>query len=376
MSNASENPGSPDDAIKKHIYEAEASLGESLAKKHAVYLDTKYWILLRNADKHPGRQATSSTELLRLLRKGVADGTLFVPVSEAVVLELLKQDDLSSRLATAALIDELSRGVTLMQEERRIATEIAYFVLSVLKRPPRFALQNMIWHRLGYALGLMYPRARSTETDVAIQKTFFDLMWTITLKDLILISPPLEPDPQEWENQEDAARLLNEENCTHANDLKSFEKTYGIEVNGLADLYGSIGIDTIENIARMDGITPEYSATDRRLKDINIFKSLLHFALKKDRAQARRTLRTIHIYASLWASMRWDRKRKVRGNDLDDFGHATAALGYCSAFFTERSLRSMVTARHIKLDELYQCHVVADVDDAVDYTSQLMAESR
>ena len=48
----------------------------------------------------------------------------------------------------------------------------------------------------------------------------------------------------------------------------------------------------------------------------------------------------------------------------------------CSAFFTERSLRSMVTAKHIKLDELYQCHVVADVDDAVEYTSQLMAEGR
>ena len=364
----------PAGAITKHIYEAEASLGASLARKHPVYLDTKYWILLRDADRHTGRQAASSTELLRLLRKGAADGILFVPVSEAVVLELLKQDDLSSRLATAALIDELSRGVTVMQEERRIATEIAYFVLSALKRPPRLALQHMIWHRLGYALGLMYPRARSTETDVSIQKTFFDLMWKITLKDLILICPPLEPDLEEWESQEKAARLLNEESSAHADDLKSFEKTYGIEVNGLADVYGSMGVDTIENLARLDGITPKYGATDMRLKDF--FKSVLHFALKKDRAQARMTLRTIHIYASLWASMRWDRERRVRGNDFDDFGHAAAALAYCSAFFTERSLRSMVTAQHIKLDKLYQCHVVADVDDAVEYTSQLMAESR
>ena len=373
MSNPSEHPGSSDDAIKNHIYEAEASLGESLAKKHAVYLDTKYWILLRNADRQSGRQAASSTELLRLLRKGAADGTLFVPVSEAVVLELLKQDDPSSRLATAALIDELSRGVTLMQEERRIAREIQYFALSALKRRPRFAFQNMIWHRVGYALGLVYPRAHSTETDVAIQKTFFDRMWTITLKKLIAIGPPHEPDLGGWENQREVARLLNEENCNHADDLKSFEKAYGIEVNGLADLYGSIGMDTIDNLARMDGITPEYGSTDRRLKNIDVFKNLLYFALKKDRAQARKTLRTIHIYASLWASTRWDKKRKVRGNDLDDFGHAAAALGYCKAFFTEKSLRSMVIAQHIKLDELYQCHVIADVDDAVDFTSKLMA---
>ena len=46
----------------------------------------------------------------------------------------------------------------------------------------------------------------------------------------------------------------------------------------------------------MDGITPEYGATDRRLKNIDVVKNLLYFALKKDRAQARKTLRTIHIY--------------------------------------------------------------------------------
>ena len=60
----------------------------------------------------------------------------------------------------------------------------------------------------------------------------------------------------------ESTRLLNEENCNHADDLKSFEKAYGIEVNGLADLYGSIGMDTIDNLARMDGITPEYGSTD------------------------------------------------------------------------------------------------------------------
>ena len=51
--------------------------------------------------------------------------------------------------------------------------------------------------------------------------------------------------------------------------------------------------------------------------------------------------------------------------------NATAALAYCDAFFTEKSLRTIVTQKHIALDRLYGCHVVASVDDAIAYTSGL-----
>ncbi|WP_461509508.1 hypothetical protein, partial [Rhodopirellula baltica] len=81
--------------------------------------------------------------------------------------------------------------------------------------------------------------------------------------------------------------------------------------------------------------------------------------------KARGELPSIHIYASLHASLRWNKGRKLRANDLYDFQHAIAALGYANLFLTEKPLQVMVTERHLALDKLYDCRVVSDVEDAV-----------
>ena len=100
----------------------------------------------------------------------------------------------------------------------------------------------------------------------------------------------------------------------------------------------------------------------------------LFFALTRDKA--RDVLRTLHIDASLHAAFRWDKKRKLRSNDLDDFTHAKAALAYCNAFFTERSLRSLITSKHLALDKLYDCHVAATEDEALACASRLVPPGR
>ena len=70
------------------------------------------------------------------------------------------------------------------------------------------------------------------------------------------------------------------------------------------------------------------------------------------------------------------RGREPRG-DLGDAAlllvgeehHAAAALVYCDAFFTERSLATMITQRHVALDLFYDCFVTDDPDQAVSWTS-------
>src|SRR6266436_4161094 len=75
-------------------------------------------------------------------------------------------------------------------------------------------------------------------------------------------------------------------------------------------------------------------------------------ALEGNVKDARRILRTLHIHASLHASVRWNKSRKLKPNDILDFHHAAAALAYCDAFFTERSVRNIATQHHIALDKL------------------------
>ena len=116
-------------------------------------------------------------------------------------------------------------------------------------------------------------------------------------------------------------------------------------------------------------VSGEPSPEQRRTIE-NPFKNLFATSLERDRS--RDTLRTMHIMASLHASLRWNKGRKFRGNDLFDFNHAAAALAYCDAFFTERSLRTMVTQEHIALDKLYGCHVATEIDEAIAYLRDLV----
>jgi hypothetical protein len=95
--------------------------------------------------------------------------------------------------------------------------------------------------------------------------------------------------------------------------------------------------------------------------------NLLVHGLKRPQSTKRvgEILRTIRIHAWLHAAIRWDKKRKLEGNDLLDFHHAPAALAYCDAFFTERPLQTLVTQSHVVLDKLYNCRVISSHEEAV-----------
>jgi hypothetical protein len=44
---------------------------------------------------------------------------------------------------------------------------------------------------------------------------------------------------------------------------------------------------------------------------------------------------------------------------------STANPAHCQAFFTERPLLATITARHVALDELFQCQVVSEIPNGI-----------
>jgi hypothetical protein len=82
-------------------------------------------------------------------------------------------------------------------------------------------------------------------------------------------------------------------------------------------------------------------------------------------------LPTMNVLATIHAAVRWNRRQRLKANDFLDFQHATAALGYCEAFLTERSLASLITASHTRLDQMYECKVMSSVEAAVEYLTTL-----
>jgi hypothetical protein len=345
-------------------------LGESLSAKKLIYLDTNYWITLHEAAEKAGADAIEF-RLLSALRTAVAAGLVLCPISANTFIELMKQTDARSRHAMASLIDELSQGVALMDEEERVGLEVSFFIQSKLPGQSLYPLDQLVWCKLGYVFGIQHPTNTAFEpaTETLVQKAFFDRMWSAPMSEIVAMVNAFEfPRAADFGV---IAEQLNQANQLHSADLNTWAEAYSDEVRGLIDLQGPAILKTVEFQAKKQRVAVPDEDENTRLQSVAPFKNAMVYALESDVKDARHIVRTLHIHASLHASVRWNKSRKLKPNDILDFHHAAAALGYCDAFFTERSLKNLVSQSHVALDKLYDCHVASSVNDALDYMATL-----
>ncbi len=95
----------PDKALDEYTKETRLDLGQEISQCKKVYLDTKYWLLLRNAVLRK-EENKEIIELLSLLRQGVQLKKLICPISEDIFVEIL-QSNPSTLKTTVSLVDEL-----------------------------------------------------------------------------------------------------------------------------------------------------------------------------------------------------------------------------------------------------------------------------
>ncbi len=353
----------PEVSLERHVKSRVVELGKSLEQRAPVYLDTKFWIILRDS-ANGTRTDALALDLLQRLRRLVGNGTIFCPISDSTFSEFIKRGDLSSRLAIARIVDELSLGVTFLDSRTRMRTEIEHFVQDFQndgrELPP---LHHLVWSKLAYVLGFVHPTETpfDAETELAIQKAFFDHMWGLPLETMMTtIGTASPPDGLHFDTSD-----LNRGVDEHAHELKSFQQAYEAEIRGSVELGAELAMDiTVELFREKTGETPPARGSAQWQKFWNQWANLL-FAALTQRPQARQQLRMLHIYASLHAAFRWDKARRFKSNDLYDFEHASAALAHCRAFFTESALHATIAARNIALDELFQCRVVSKIEDAI-----------
>ena len=355
----------PHISTDQHVKNRIVRLGRSLDGRAAIYLDTKFWIRLRDADM--GIPAMDGAgELLDLLRDLTKAGKVFCPISASVFVEVMKQSDGNTRLATARVIDELSLGVTLIAKERRAKTELAHFIHSfTLERDSLHPLHHLIWTKLAYALDFRYPSspALDAESDLAVQKAFVDLMWTIPLADAVTIMG--QGMPTELTDYGEVATRLNLMKVLHPRKGRSFVQTYATELEDQIGDLGDAVMDIVCDLAAESGRRTPLRGSPEWADMRKMWNGILFDALKK-KGRARQQLRSLHINTSLQAAFLWDEKRRFQSNDVYDLEHAVAALAHCQAFFTEHSLRATVTAKHVALDKLYGCAVISEVSEAMD----------
>lgn len=71
------------------------------------------------------------------------------------------------------------------------------------------------------------------------------------------------------------------------------------------------------------------------------------------------------------AALRWNKGTRFTSNHLFDFEHASAALSYCDAFFTEGFVANIANARHTQLTTLNGCRTTSSPQEAVEILNAL-----
>jgi len=355
--------------LDKYVRSKQLELSSTLATRKAIYLDIKFWIILRDVVKGL-RNAPAEIALISLLREGADKGRIFCPISDSTFGELLKKADVKSREVTADLIDDLSLGVTLIPYDLRAGTELAHFLHSAITPNEVLPLDQLVWSKLSYVMGFVHPRGTPFDpaAELTMQKMFLDHMWTLSMREIVdRIGDRALPNPERFDA---LAERLNKLNTEHAGELRSFAQAYENEVHGILDIFIEVAIDIVSQMVQAKHGGGHQLSPEQRKEEGRQLHSLLFAAFKKGRAED--ALPSLHIPASLHAAIRWNRQQRLKTNDFLDFEHATAALGYCDAFFTERPLRALATASHIALDRRYGCDVAASPEEAVTYLRTIL----
>lgn len=356
--------------IERHSRACQIDLGRRLADRKKVYLDTCFWIIAR--DVFLGvRNDTPAVDLLTHLRRGVTNGQLVCPISHSLFLELFKQPYMPERrIGTAKVIDELSLGVSIVPPPVVMGTEIHRFLLETKGDVELHPIQELIWTKVAYVLGDQYPSLPdlSQADELEIQEHFFDHLWDKSLAEIVEVIGGEAPLRNEFQ---ELSERTNRQNAAHKDELRSFAQTYDIELRGVVELAGDIAADVICELAQKEAGHDLFPTYDERASTVNMCRNILYHALKKPDTKS--ALRSIHIGASIHAGMRWDKKRQFKPNDYYDFEHATVALGYCDAFFTEKPLHYLVTRPQLDLENVNGCEVVSDIQNAADLVIQSLS---
>lgn len=314
-------------------------LGAAVASIQRIYLDQRFWLLLRDVSLDRCRDKAIS-DLLAFLKLSVSEGRSICPISESVFIELLKQSDDTTRLATAQLIDELSLGVTLIPFDERVRQELCNSFYEQAGVPDLIPVQELVWTKLAYVLGEVHPSKTPfpPEEELAIQKAFSDHMWSVPLADIVgrIGQPP--STGTDWDL---IAANLNAKSREHSSTLRSYAQTFRIEFEGGLSLFRN---EMIALLAELD--QRGYKNFGEKLAHLSQNKRFEAFAL---------LIPTLHINTACHAAVRWDQNRNLSGNDLFDFHHAQAALGYCDVFLAEKPLSDLLSQRHLGLTKNYKC---------------------
>jgi hypothetical protein len=196
----------------QYRWEVGCRLAKQMSKKTRILIDTCHWIKMRDSERAKA-VPKEYCEILRNLRWLVASQRYICPITPALFLELQTQSDMTTRLHTARLMEELSDNVVLPElaemeklELRRRAFESA------------FGTGNLnadwkVWTKAGFLLGELWPEPAAKDWLTPkqlwwVQKSYIDSIWNTPFTQIVSV---LDQAHSTAGLRTDFSRILNED---------------------------------------------------------------------------------------------------------------------------------------------------------------------
>jgi hypothetical protein len=355
----------------------EFALGLEISQKTRIFLDTRYWLLIRDHVRG-NRVDTQIGELLTLLRTLVHDDRAICPVAAPVLGELLKQTDSASLALTFELVDDLSASVAIQPELRRLEIELRSFLATkLLDGFPAPPLQDLVWTRpfwitVGVDLDLGYP----PDQQEAAEKAFIDLLWECPFSeyaqglhswnDSVPYKDLHDSFPEFTKNELNIQRSLHPQPPERRSFHTAFMEHLEVALYAHADEIESVIDDWYEGeneigLRIREGILPE---CEKPITEV------LRSAFRD--AQVGTALPYLRILPGILTAFEFDHSRKVKRNDLADMYNAASALPYCNIYLTEGSFQHLLTRKPLQYDSLYSTQVISNPAEALDVLMKLL----
>lgn len=346
--------------IDKYISEKSIDIHTAIAGRKIIYLDLKYWIILRDGIEQENN--TVARKIAHKILELYESGKCIFPVSEVVFWEILKQEDKTSLIKTFQLAERLSEGIAILSDKQRVKVEFACWYSTNAKTDNLPVLEKLVWSKLPLISGYFFYSSKVEELPNNLKGAFLDFVCQMPMSTLIDQAEYLIPF-----SGKDNVEEMNRSKEKYKHENKSRKAMFLSELWGVLDCFTDQFNEVVADIYQK---TTGFRPTEKELAntDKTAWQKLIYQAFKMEKITNQ--LPTFKIIPALAGAMRWNTSRKYTdGNDTIDIMHATIALPYCDYFFTEKELHTLITQD--KLDEIFQCITESKPECVLERLNQL-----
>lgn len=338
---------------EKHL-----ALQRVLQARTLIYLDTNHWVHLRNVVLNSPNELPGYREILGLLKGLVNQQRILCPVSYPLFLELMRQSDPVTRLATARLMDFYSSGVCILDASELNRMELRRLFLRVFFGDNVPDQDEWIWSKCGYLFNADslinegIPEDIPEEMKELFLKVSVDFHWMMTFE---CLAEKLMQGRPEWpgKNLTDSTIAgMKQYRLAKLSFSEVFLQEKEFLLRRLSEKYQ-------EKIAReVWEAYPEHHDVDKwhRISENGIDPHAIP---------------SLQVVAGVNAAFAVS-QRKLSANDISDFQHAAVAVPYFDALFCDDGMATMLNGKPLEFGKIYGTDIISRPNEIRDYLVRLL----